>query len=179
VLSKDDECIFVNTQGGHDLWITGNVCVDMEFSAVIARGTDAGTLYVVNNTFVREGHVGLSAVRREQGARPVVLRNNAYLANAPTALAPDLTGTGFDIAFETVSGSPLCTSCTSATIDAASVADVADPMVANQAGVRPDDFTPRAGSPLVDSGTDLLDRNGTAPGRFTGAGPDRGAIEAR
>jgi len=176
--SKVDECIYVNTQGGSDLWIVGNLCVDMEYSGVIARGSDSGTLYVVNNTFVRNGLMSLSAVRREQGNRPVVLRNNVYISNNPAAIRADNSGTGFDIAYELVTGSTLCDStCPSAAVDSGSIITTSNPMVVNSSGSTLADFTPQPGSPLINSGIDWLDRNGSAPGHHQGTGPDRGAVE--
>jgi CSLREA domain-containing protein len=176
--SRDDDCIYVDNQGGSDLWITGNLCVDMEYSAVVARGTTAGRLYVVHNTFVRNGRTDLSAVRREQLARQVTLRNNAYFADRPAAILADNLGTGFDIAYELVSGSTLCNAtCPSATIDPATIATAADPMVMNAGGSTFADMTPRTGSPLINTGADWIDRNGSRPGRFSGAGPEVGAVE--
>jgi hypothetical protein len=175
-LSKTDECIYINSQGGQDLWLVGNVCADMEYSAVYAGGTDPGTLYVVHNTFVRNGRVALSGLRRGGGQRAIVLRNNVYVGNNPAAIQVDSGGTGFDLAFEAYTGT-LCTGCASAMIDGPSMLVLTDPMVVNGAGATRADFTPVASSPLVDSGTDWVDRNGSVPGRYNGAGPERGAIE--
>jgi hypothetical protein len=177
-LSRTDECFYVNRQAGHDLWITGNLCVDQEFSAVVGRGSDGGTLYIVHNTFVRNGRSALSAVRREEATRAIVLRNNVYIANNPSAVLADGGGAGFDLAHESVSGSTLCDStCPDATIDALSMLSPTDPRVANPGGSAPADFAPLQGSPLIDSAVDWLDRTGSEPGRYRGAGPERGAVE--
>ncbi|MEM9490916.1 MAG: hypothetical protein AAGC55_17340, partial [Myxococcota bacterium] len=174
---KTDECIYVNSQGGEDLWITGNLCVDQEYSGVIARGDNNGTLYVVNNTFVRNGLEGLSAVRREQNLRPVILRNNVYVSNNPAAINPGNNGISFDIAYEAVVASEVCQSCIEATLDSDSILNPTDLRLNNPEGTTPDDLTPSVDSPLVDSAIDWLDRNGRSPGRYSGQGPERGAVE--
>ena len=175
---KTDECIYVDGQGGGDLWIVGNLCVDQEYSGVIARGADNGTLYVVNNTFVRNGLQSLSAVRREQGQRAVVLRNNLYVANNPSAVRVDNNGDGFDLAYEAIAGNPLCaSSCQNATVDQGSILNPPDLQLADSSGTSRAAFTPATDSPLVDSGLDWLDRNGARPGHYSGQGPERGAVE--
>lgn len=171
---KADECIFIESQGDADLWIVGNLCVDQEYSAVVAGSTGSGTLYVVNNTFARNREIG--AVRRTGGSRRVVLHNNAYHGNQPTAILADNNGTDFTISHEAESGSgAFCNGCGSATMTMNTLD--ADLGFTNPAGTTRADFTPRAGSTLVGSGLDLIDRNGSAPGRFNGAAPDRGAVE--
>ncbi|HEY5924769.1 MAG TPA: right-handed parallel beta-helix repeat-containing protein, partial [Kofleriaceae bacterium] len=174
---RDDEGVYISSQGGADLWIVGNLIVDNEYSGVRAGGTDAGKLYIVNNTFVRNGRTSLSALRRDAATRPMILRNNLYVANNPTAILADNNGVGFDIAYEAVVGSPLCTGCGSAMIDMPTIAMPANAGVENQAGTTREDFTPSVGSPLVDTATPWLDRNGTAPRRYSGTGQERGAIE--
>jgi hypothetical protein len=117
-------------------------------------------------------------VRREGGTKPTILRNNLYIANTPAAIQVDNNGAGFDIAHETVTGSPLCaTSCGNATVDLGSIAMPANPGVANMNGTTRADFTPMSASPLIDAATPWLDRNGRAPRLFNGAGQERGAIE--
>jgi hypothetical protein len=173
---RDDEGIYISSQGGSDLWIVGNLIVDQEFSGIVAGGSDGGKLYIVNNTLARNGRVSSGAVRG--GGRSITLRNNVYITNNPAAIEANNNGTGFDIAYETISGNTLCGgSCSSALIDMATLVTAADPGVANQGGTTRADFTPISTSPLVGSGTPYVDRNGSAPGYFTGAGPERGAFE--
>lgn len=173
----DDEGIYITSQHGADLWIVGNLIADQEYSGIVANGTDAGKLYVINNTFARNGRVSLGAIRRG-GSRAITLRNNLYIANNPAAIQANDNGFAFDIAFETTSNNSLCgNTCLSATIDGPSMRMVADPGVANLAGSTPADFTPIASSPLVDSGTPYIDRNGGKPRYCNGAGPERGAVE--
>lgn len=174
---RDDEGIYIASQGGGDLWIVGNLIVDQEYSGIYAGGSDNGRLWIFNNTFVRNGRSSLAAIRRS-GPRVIVLRNNLYIANNPSALQADNNGTGFDIAYETVSSNSLCSgTCDSAMIDMPSVLMPADPGVANIAGTTPDDFTPTATSPLMGTATPILDRNGGAPNHFMGDGQERGCIE--
>jgi hypothetical protein len=174
---RDEEGIYIASQGGGDLWIVGNLIVDQEYSGIYAAGSDSGRLWIFNNTFVRNGRSSLAAIRRS-GPRVMVLRNNLYIANNPSALQADNNGTGFDIAYETVSSNPLCSgTCDSAMIDMPTVLMPADPGVANIAGTTPDDFTPTATSPLIGSATPILDRNGGAPNHFMGDGQERGCVE--
>jgi hypothetical protein len=174
---RDDEGIYILSQAGSDLWIVGNLIVDQEFSGIVAGGTDAGKLYIINNTLARNGRVSSAGVRR-QGSRAIIFRNNLYIANNPAAIQADSAGVGLDIAYETVSNNSLCGgTCDSATIDTPTLAMPADPGVANITGSFRVDFTPTATSPLVDSGTPFIDRNGGSPGYFNGGGPERGAIE--
>jgi hypothetical protein len=175
---KTDDCILVETEDDSELWIVGNVCIDQEFSAVVASGGGTGTIHVVNNTFVRNGRIDKSAVRRENGHRKVALHNNVYLSNSPSAIQTD-DGNGVDITMSHDSTFPAayCSTCTNAMIDMPTINAGFDLQITNETGTTRADFTPRAGSPLVDSGRDLVDRNGSAPGRFNGTGPDRGAVE--
>jgi hypothetical protein len=174
---RDDEGIYVLAQGGADLWIVGNLIVDQEFSGIVAGGSDGGKLYVINNTLARNGRVSSAGARR-QGTRSVTFRNNVYVANNPSAILSDNNGVGLDIAYETIAGGSLCAgTCNSAVIDASSLLMPADPGVENVAGSTRPDFTPLTTSPLVGTGTPFLDRNGGAPGYFSGTGPERGAIE--
>ncbi len=177
-LTKVDECMYINTQGGQNLWIVGNVCVDMEYSAVIARGSEGGTLYVINNTFARDGRAGLSGVRREQGSRGVSLRNNVYVGDNPSAITVDNSGTGFNVGYESVTGSGLFSgTSTSAVVNSGSILMPANAMLVDSNGTTRAQLAPATGSPLVDSGVDLLDVNGTTPGHYNGTAPDRGAVE--
>ncbi|MBA3503921.1 MAG: right-handed parallel beta-helix repeat-containing protein [Myxococcota bacterium] len=173
--AKTDECIFIATQGGAPLWITNNICVDQEYSAVIAGGTDAGALFVVNNTFVRNGLADLSAVRRS-GNRAITLRNNVYVGNNPAAIALDNNGTGFNVAYESHTGSPLFTgSSSSATV--ANIISPGNPALVDSNGATRAALTPLSASPLVGSGVDFLDVNGRTPNHYNGSGPERGAVE--
>jgi hypothetical protein len=172
---KADECIYVASQGNSDLWVIGNVCVDQEYTGVIADGADTGKLYVVNNTFVRNGS---GAVRRNGNTRRVELRNNAYVSNQPEAVVPTNNGTDFVISHESESGpTPYCNGCSAAMLMMPTLALDQDLQLANPSGTARADFTPGAISELVDSGYDLLDRNGPGTGRFNGTRTDRGAIE--
>ena len=164
--TKGDECIFINSQGNSDLWITGNTCVDKEYSGVIANGGDAGDLYLINNTFVRTGIVDLGAVRRSN-ARTIHARNNIYVNDNPAAFIGNNAGALFDIAYEDASGSPLCQSCSAIT---PTNILTSDPLLDSM-------FVPGPASPAIDSGQDWIDVNGRVPGHFNGAGPDRGANE--
>lgn len=174
--AKADECIFVSALGaGAELWIVGNLCVDQEFSAVAAVGVNDGKVYVVHNTFARNRALG--AVRREGTARRIELRNNAYHANLPASVQATNNGSDFTISHESVSSGTLCNgTCNNATIQQQTIT-AEDLRLVNPTGVTRADLTPGNGSPLVDSGLDLLDRNGRAPGRFNGKGPERGAVE--
>lgn len=174
--NKSDECIYIAGQGGQDMWITGNLCVDQEFSAVVAEGADPGVLRIAHNTFVRTGITDLAAVRRNGGARDVVLRNNAYVNNR-ASVVPDNNGVDLDIAFEASSNAVLCGACGGATVDAATMITGSDLMLVNSAGTDAADLSPALGSPLLNSAAPLLDRNGKSPGWFGGAGPERGAVE--
>ena len=178
-LAKADDGIFVETQDGSDLWIVGNVCVDQEYSAVVASGGGTGVIHVVNNTFVRNGRTGMAAVRRDGGEhRRVELHNNAYRDNTPSAiLAGDGDGVNLTISHESAFPFQFCTGCSNAMIDIPTVANSGDLGLTDPTGTTRAALAPAAGSPLVDTGVDLVDRNGSAPGRFNGAGPDRGAIE--
>ena len=53
----------------------------------------------------------------------------------------------------------------------------ADPGVMDLVGSSRAAFTPIPSSPLIDSGTPFVDRNGGMPGLSSGNGTDRGAIE--
>ncbi len=175
-LSRADDCIFVASQGGAELWIIGNVCVDQELTGVTASGADTGRLYVVNNTFVRNRGVG--AVRRSGAQWRVELHNNAYHSNQQAAISADANGGNLRISHEAELGSAMfCNACGSAMIQMSTLSSGADLGFLNPTGTSPADFTPRAASPLVDSGLDLVDLNGSSPRRFNGAGPERGAIE--
>lgn len=174
---RADEGIYIASQGGTDLWIVGNLILDQEYNAVVANGSDGGTLYIVNNTFARNGRVALGAVRRS-GSRAITLRNNLYVANNPAAVQADNNGIGLDFAFETTSSNSLCGgTCASATIDNASMGMPADPGVMDVVGSSRAAFTPIPSSPLIDSGTPFVDRNGGMPGLSSGNGTDRGAVE--
>ena len=174
--NKADDCIVIQSQRGSDLWIVGNLCVDPEFSGILASGTDAGKLYVVNNTFARSRNG--NGVSRGNGRR-TELHNNVYYANQPAAIMPDAGGSNLDISYEAAFGNGVfCTAgCPSATITMSLISSGVDLGLMNPAGITRADFTPRSTAPLVDSGLDLVDRNGSAPGRFNGAGPERGAVE--
>lgn len=180
-LAKADDCIFVETaQDDSDLWIIGNLCVDQEYSAVAAAGSGGnGVVHVVNNTFVRNGRTGLAAVRREGGEhRRIDLHNNAYHANMPSAiLTTDGMGAGLTISHETAFPNQFCMGCDGATVDDGTVDNGLDLAFMNAAGITRAALTPRSGSRLVDTGVDLVDRNGSAPGRYNGARPERGAVE--
>ena len=132
---------------------------------------------MVNNTFVRSR--GLGAVRRVGNNRRIELHNNAYHSNQSAAIRATNNGDDFTISHEAVFGSTLLCAggCGSAMIQMPTIVFEVDLRFANALGVTRADFTPRPGSPLVDSGLDLVDLNGSAPGRFNGAGPERGAIE--
>ena len=176
-LDKGDDSIFIARQGNTDLWLVGNLCVDQEFSGVAVsdmKGTDTGTLHVVNNTFVRERNIAV----RQSAARRVELHNNAYLSNQTAAIASDLTGTNLRISHEAESSNPMfCMGCDNAMIQIPTNLTGVNLNLVNEAGAMPADLTPRADSPLVGSGTDLVDRNGSAPGHFNGQGSERGAFE--
>jgi hypothetical protein len=174
-VDKADDGIVITSQGGADLWIVGNLFVDQEFSGILATGTDAGKLYVVNNTFARN-RTG-SGVRRF--GRRVELHNNAYYGNQPAAIAADANGTNLDISYEAEYGNgTFCLAgCPSATILMSTISSGVDLGLTNTAGVTRADLTPRSTSPLFNSGFDLVDRNGSAPGRFNGGGSERGAVE--
>jgi len=177
-LNKVDECIFIATQGGAPLWITNNICVDQEFSAVVAGGTDAGGLFVFHNTFVRDGRLGGSAVQRRNGARAVNLRNNVYVGNNPAAIAVDNNGNGFNVAFESHTGSPLFSGTSSgATVNTGSILNPGNAGLVDANGATRALLAPVAASPLVGSGVDLLDVNGSTPNHYNGSGPERGAVE--
>jgi hypothetical protein len=175
-LGKADDCIVIQSESGADLWIVGNLCADPEYSGILASGTDAGKLYVVNNTFVRS-HNGSGVVRGN--GRQTELHNNVYSANQPAAIAPDAGGSNLVISYEATFGNGMFCNlgCLSATIVISTISSSTDLGVMSSAGITRADFTPRSTSPLVDSGFDLVDRNGSAPGRFNGAGPERGAVE--
>jgi hypothetical protein len=176
--AKADDCIFVARQGNTDLWIVGNLCVDQEFTGVAVsdlRGTDTGAIYIVNNTFARNASSG---IRHSAVNRRVELHNNVYQANMPAAIYSDQSGTNLRISHEAESGNPMfCGMCANAMIQTQTDVSGASLDLENAAGATPAALTPRTGSPLVDSGTDLVDRNGSAPGRYNGAGPERGAFE--
>ena len=172
---RADDCITVASLGGAPLWVVGNLCVDAEQSAVVAGGPDDGQLYLVGNTFVRSR--GLAAVRRIGNNRRVELHDNAYYANQAAILTTN-NGDAFTISHEAEFGTgPFCAGCGAAAILQPTILTDVDPQFTNAAGTTPADFTPGPGSPLVDSGLDLVDRNGPVPGRFGGAGPERGAAE--
>jgi CSLREA domain-containing protein len=175
--AKADDCVFVARQGNTDLWLVGNLCVDQEYSGVAVsdmKGTDTGTLHVVNNTFVRDRG---SAVRHS-AARRVELHNNVYYANQPAAITSDLTGTNLRISYEAeLNNTAFCAGCTSAMIQTQTNLSGMSLVFENESGATPADLTPRTDSPLAGSGTDLLDRNGSVPGRFSGKGHERGAFE--
>jgi CSLREA domain-containing protein len=176
--TKNDEGIYVSSQGGGDLWITGNLIVDNEYSAVVAGGTDPGTLYIVNNTFARNGKTSSGGVRRIGATRSVVLRNNLHAENNPAAIQADNNGAGFTIAYETVAGTTLCDgTCASAVVDIPTISTVADPGVVSVSGSTRADFTPVNGSPLIDAADPWLDRNAGLPRRFNGVAQERGAVE--
>lgn len=173
---KTDDCITIDSQGGADLWIVGNVCVDQELTAVTAGGADAGKLYIVHNTFARNR--GPGAVHRAGTARRVELHGNAYQANPEAAISADGGGQNLQISHEAEVGSArFCTACGSAVIQTSTISSGVDLGLLVPAGSTPADLTPRTASPLVDSGLDLVDRNGSIARRFNGAGPERGAVE--
>jgi hypothetical protein len=177
-LAKVDECIYIDGQGGQDLWVIGNLCVDQEYSGVVAGGGDAGTLYLAHNTFVRTGRSGLGAIRRNGTSREIVGRNNLYVDNNPAAYDDNDNGNGMDIAFDAVTGSPFCDSgCASAVRNTPSLLELDDLDLVNSSGTTMSELRPNATSPIVNSGVDWIDRNGTSPGRFNGPGCERGAVE--
>ena len=178
-LDKTDDCISVETEDNSNVWIVGNVCIDQELSAVVAHGGGTGIIHVVNNTFARNGRIpGMSAVRREVGQRRIELHNNAYHANLPGAIqTDDMNGVNMTISHESAFSLQFCSGCTDAIIDSTVVSGPTAIGLTNPDGATRGDLTPLAGSPLVDSGRDLVDRNGSAPGRFNRAGVDRGAFE--
>lgn len=175
--ATDDGMVF-DMLDGITTWVIGNLVVDSEAAGLFTRGSGTGTLYLVNNTFARSAT--LSGLSRS-GTRSVVLRNNLWLDNAPNALDLGVgagAGTGADLAYETTVGGGLCRDdCPAAEIAEPTMLAPGSAGVANASGSSRADFTPQAGSPLLDSGLDWIDRNGSAPGRFSGRGPDRGAVE--
>lgn len=172
---KADDGIVIDSLGGSDLWVVGNVFVDQEYSGILTGSVDTGTLYVVNNTFVRQ-HRGSGVFR--SGGRHVELHNNAYHSNQPAAIGTDAVDGNLRISHEAEFGNgAFCTNCGSAMIQMSTISSGADLGFTRTIGTTPADFLPLAGSVLVDSGMDLVDRNGSAPGRFDGAGPERGAVE--
>jgi hypothetical protein len=173
---KTDDCITIDSQGGADLWIIGNVCADQELTAITAGGSDPGKLYIVHNTFVRNR--GPAAVHRAGTQRRVELRGNAYQGNPQAAISADGDGINLQISHEAEVGSArFCAACGAAVIQTSTISSGVDLGLLVPAGSTPADLTPRAASPLVDSGLDLVDRNGSVPRRFNGAGPERGAVE--
>lgn len=163
-----DEGIYIADLNA-DLFVIGNLIVDQEFAGVAASGAGSEIVYVFNNTFVRS--LG-SGINRAGATRPLVLRNNIWAGNEPSNVSGGTTA-NLNYAYELISDDdPLCSACSVTTTQLFS-----DPMFAIAGSNSWIALTPQSGSPAIDSGTDLLDRNGAAPGRFRGAGVDRGAVE--
>jgi hypothetical protein len=84
----------------------------------------------------------------------------------------------FVISHESESGpTPYCNGCSAAMVQTPTIGVDLDLQLVNPSGTTRADFTPGASSPLLNTGHDLLDRNGSTPGRFNGIRTDRGAIE--
>lgn len=177
---SSDEGVYIEDLQDNDVWIIGNVIVYQEYSGIATIGnTDQGNVYLLHNTFAHNGIAALNAFRRSNGAnRDLYFRNNVFISNNPGAVAIG-AGDNSDIAYETIpSSEQYCNpACGSATVDGASFVSPSGTFVADDTGREWSDWTPTAGSVLVDSAADLLDRNGASPGRYQGTGPDRGAIE--
>lgn len=176
-VTKTDDGILIATQASMDTWVTGNLVVQMEFSGLYAGGADiAGHLYVINNTFAHNGQVASSAVLRNL-TRQITFKNNFYIGNNPAAIAVNNTGSGFDFDHEALMSNPLCDSACGLANETATIT-VSPPGVANSTGKTFADYLPQPGSALLDSGVTYIDRNGSQPGHFNGAGTERGAVEA-
>lgn len=176
-IGRTDDGIVVEALGNRDLWVIGNLFVDHQFSGILAAGPNDGVLHVVNNTFVRNREHAVRRTGMGPQQRRVVMVNNAHFDNAPETVFGQGNASGLEISYDLRSTSNmLCVMCPNATVDTATV-QAADLRFMNAAGITLEDFNATAGSPLIDSGRDLLDRNGSTPGRFHGSGPDRGAVE--
>ena len=176
-IGKTDDGILISTQASQDTWVTGNLVVQMEFSGLYAGGADiAGHLYVINNTFAHNGQVASSAVFRNLD-RQITFKNNFYIGNNPAAIAVNNTGSGFDFDHEALMSNALCDSACGLASESSTIT-VSSSAVANSTGTTFADFTPQAGSTVLDSGVTYIDRNGSQPGHFNGAGTERGAVEA-
>jgi hypothetical protein len=92
-------------------------------------------------------------------------------------LAASVHGSNIDAAFEATDGAVYCYDCGLTHIDVSSMLVGITFAFANPSGRGFEAFTPTAASLLVDSGTDVSDRNGSRPGRFEGSAADRGAVE--
>lgn len=168
-LTIADEGVYVADLNGA-LFVVGNLFVDQEFAGVVS-GAGPETMFLLHNTIVRSGG---NAVNRQGGTpRPLFLRNNLFIANDPDNINGNASTLdyGYELIFDANDG--YCTAgCTAGNGNLA-----VDPQVAIVGSNSWAALTPLTGSPAIDSGEDLIDRNGSAPGRFHGTGPDRGAVE--
>lgn len=164
-----DEGVFVADLNG-ELFVVGNLIVDQEFAGVVS-GEGPETMYLLHNTIVRSRG---NAVNRQGGTpRPLYLRNNVFIANDPENINGDASTLDYDFELILDLNDGYCTTGCTAVNDNLAV----DPQVAMVSSNSWAAMTPLAGSPAIDSGVPLIDRNGAAPGRFHGLGPDRGAVE--
>ncbi len=175
--TKADDGIVLESNSALPVWVVGNVIVDQDFAGLAVFG-GGQVIYAAHNTFARNNAVGsiwAGSIWR-LGTSTVNLLNNAHVDNLPAALFPDVSA-GIRVAYDALQGNVLC-SPPCPLVVVASILESADLLFTASSNPRTRaDFTPLPTSPLVDSAFDALDRNGPAPGRYHGAGPDRGAVE--
>ena len=173
-VSNSDDAVLFAAGLDDTFWVVGNVFIDLETSGVLLTQVPDATVYIVHNTFVR---MAQSAIFRLSTDGGVILRNNLFVNNAPTALGFDgnNNGNGFDVDYDHLRGNARCGGCANLTVGPSN--NSGPPGLMNIDGTTRADFIPVVGSSLIDSGIDWIDRNGRTPRRFNGTGPDRGAIE--
>ena len=187
---EPDSAVVVESLGVNDLRFVGNLVAEMDrtvsatsgFIPAISGvglevlGSDGAGVLVANNVFVR--NEGGAVARR--GGRAMTFANNVYLGNDAWDL---VDGAGAQMRYETLGEADLgCNpSCDEAVVETDTFLVIAGPdfplLVVSSAGESFDAWTPVPGSLLIDSGIEIVDRNGTEAGRFRGAATDRGVVE--
>lgn len=179
---------------GPDAVVTGNTFTDIgSYAAAVGVESGGDRAAILDNVFVRAVagvyldsvadvridhgtfHDGAVAVYMDSGSSGVTgtrIRNSIISNMSFRAVQGDDTEISeLDwVTFFSNNDTP-CSGCT-----LGPSCDLADPDYADEAN---DDLSLAAGSPAIDSGTDLgLDVNGSAAGLFNGTAPDRGGLES-
>ncbi|MBN1962084.1 MAG: right-handed parallel beta-helix repeat-containing protein [Deltaproteobacteria bacterium] len=156
---------------GNIVKFTGNLLVNM--SAVGLGIFDNNDVEATHNTFVRTQCNSIIALAPAR----LWLRNNVYIDSEYTALSSHNNGLNINAAYEATDIAVYCQNCLEATIDSSSMIISVDAGLANSLGSSWEELMPTVNSVLIDSGLDVIDRNGSEVGRFSGYASDRGAIE--
>lgn len=153
--------------------LVGNVASDGPVQGVfLARN---GAADVLHNAFARLSSGAGETVYFETDM-PALVANNVYQSNGGGAAIRFLAGgTGATITHEAASSKPLVVGAEAVIDTAGMLTGVPLRIVVPSAGTL--GITVLEDSLLVDSGADVADRNGAAPGRWSGRAPDRAPPE--